>query len=353
MAKRKKADPLGNALANHAQDETTYGQDFVDLPGGITGGIARLVDAKIGEYKTGANKGKPFLYMAGVVLEPKEAPNIVKAWQNGKVQVVSSEKLNVQGQRTSLMLPLCKTSRRDGETTTMDENIGKALNEVRKVGGEDCTESIDTPEDLEAVLEALKEAGPYFKFSTRSSDPTEAYPTQMVWESWRGSKDLEDYVPEEGDDVIDDTEEGEEPDTDEDDSAEEEDLDALGADADQDDEASQEYLTGRAKKVGLDPDDYEDWTSLADALTEGASDPDDKEDEEESEDEELDGEEEEDRAPEKEEVYLYKPPKHRKSIQCEVTAVFAGKQTCNLKSLDDEKVFKAVPWDKLEGDEDE
>ena len=30
-----------------------------------------------------------------------------------------------------------------------------------------------------------------------------------------------------------------------------------------------------------------------------------------------------------------------------VTAVFAGKQVVNLKSLDDDRRFKSIPWDKL------
>ena len=44
---------------------------------------------------------------------------------------------------------------------------------------------------------------------------------------------------------------------------------------------------------------------------------------------------------------MFRPKGARKDVEVEVTAVFAGKQTCNLKRLDDGKVYKGIPWDRL------
>jgi hypothetical protein len=101
-------------------------------------------------------------------------------------------------------------------------------------------------------------------------------------------------------------------------------------------------LSEKAEEAGIDPNDYATWTEVAEAI-EGAG-------EEEEEEEEEDNDEKDDTPfePEKEEVYLFKPPRARKAIECEVTAVFPRKKSCNLKSLDDGKVFKGVPFDKLE-----
>ncbi len=61
MAKRTKKSGLSvKSFKDHARDETEYGMEFIDLPGGITGGIARLVDAKLGVYAKGNNAGENF-----------------------------------------------------------------------------------------------------------------------------------------------------------------------------------------------------------------------------------------------------------------------------------------------------
>lgn len=297
MAKRKKSSLLGKHLKAHNKDETNYGMEFIDLPAGITGGIAKLVDAKVGVYKTGDNEGEQFLYLGGVVVEPKVVTATEKVFQDGKVVVLSVREVDIAGQRTSKMVPLCETSKQDGTVVTQDENVSTALNELRKLGGEGCTENVNTDEQLLEFLEDLKGQGVYFKFSTSARDPSAAYPTQRVWENWLGAKDLEDYEPEEDEDIDDDTED---PD---DDKPEEDDPEP--DDDDEDDEEDPE-----------DDDDDDDW------------------------------------APEKGESYNFKPPKARKFVEVKVTAVFSSKETCNVMNVATEKIYKGVSWDKLSGDDD-
>jgi len=102
---------LGNKLAEsfdkHKDDETRYGGGS-DLPKGIEGGIAQLVDCKFDTYKTGDNKGEFFFYAAGIVKAPKEV---------GGVPIV--------GLRTQIgPEPLCDTPDRSRKTNRRSLVVG-------------------------------------------------------------------------------------------------------------------------------------------------------------------------------------------------------------------------------------
>ena len=156
----------------------------------------------------------------------------------------------------------------------------------------------------------------------------------MVNEVWNGA--CPDYTEGEVEDAVDesDEEESEEEDEETDDASEEHSLSKLGELADAEDDDATLQLTEKAEENGLDVNDYDAWSDLATAL------------------ENIDEPEDNVVAPEKEEVYGYRPPRHRKDVECEVTAVFASKETCNLKNLDDGKAYKGVPWSKLVSDEE-
>ena len=354
MAKRKKASGLSGLLKSHASDETNYGTDFTDLPPGIKGGIAELIEAKIGNYQTGANEGEQFIYLAGVVRKPDVVQGVVrKMFKDGKVQIVNVEDVEVKGQRTSIMLPLCNTG--EGKRAkTDDENVQNALNELRKLGGEDCTVTVEDDKTLIALLEELKDQGILFKFSTSDSTPTKEYPEPRVWENWFGAvdedeaglDDEEEEDPEEEEEVEEEAEEEEEGDDAEEDKIP---FEELGEAADTGDDEAEARLTELAGENDLDPDEYPTWAELATALASPDLEGEVKGEEEEEEEEENSEEEADD--PEKGEVYLYKPPKARKAKEIEVTAVFPGKKTCNVKQLEDGKVHKSVSWDDLKGEE--
>lgn len=364
MAKRTRKSGLKvNPYKAHAQDETEYGTDFINLPGGITGGIAQLVEAKIGTYAGGDYKGEKFIYFGGVVMEPKTAINTLKVFKDGKIQVMSTKEIEVKGQRTGMTMPLCDTTKSDGKGSRIlvstDENIGLALNELRKLGGPECTAEIENEETLVQVLEALKEEGPFFKFTTNYKKPTKEYPTpDSAWENWFGAKGLEDYEPEEEDDV-DESAGSEEPegakaggaDTSDDDSspnpaalAETADEVDENDDATESAENAQRELSELASSVGISKraaDAMDTWDELASAITEAS-------DSEPADEEPKGGDEDPNWVPQKEEVYKFKPPRARNAVEVMVTTVNKEAQTVTAKSLENEKVYKAVPWSKLE-----
>lgn len=358
MAKRRKQSNLkANPYKAHAQDETEYGTDFIDLPGSITGGIAQLVEAKVGTYSKGKNEGEKFVYLAGIVVEPKVVVDTPTVWKDGKVQVLDTKEVEVKGQRTSQTLPLCNTITSKGKVVTADENIGTALNELRKLGGDECTAGVESEETLVQVLEALvgpdKNEGPFFKFGTSSGTPNAEYPVPRVWEKWFGAKGLEDYEPEEEDDVEENEETGggdvEDPGETTPNADSVPDLAVLTATADEVDdnndyteaaEEAQRELSKLASLVGVDPESIDSWSGVAEAIA-GASGSESKDNEPEGVDPNW--------VPKKEEVYKFKPPRARKPIQVMITAVFEKGQTVTAKSLEDQKkIYKGVAWSKLE-----
>lgn len=220
MQSAKSKFSLRGAVKAHAHDETDYGRQFVDLPA-IDQGIAQFKEGKIGVYKSGNNKGEMFLYLAGVVVEPKVATKITKVWDSkenggkGGPKIVETKEIEVEGQRTSLTLPLCDTKKGNGEVVSGDENVAAAINELRKLGGDECTSVLEGCESEDAAKEAIEdlckslvEAKIFFKFSVRAKEPTKDHPEGGTWpHNWYGSRGLEDYQPETTDDVQDNTEE--------------------------------------------------------------------------------------------------------------------------------------------------
>lgn len=344
LASKLASKKFREAFESHKGDETNYGGGG-DLPEGIEVGIAQLVECKFDTFEKGKNEGELYFYAAGIVVKPKEHNDIL-----------------VEGLRTSIMEPLCETPGRSRESE--EEHLEWILNELRKLGIE--TSELD-PDDLETTVEALKEEKPYFRFRTWKGEATEQFPNPRVNHQWRGVCEFE---PEDDDDVQDDTEDKEAPKpeakptkptakaekevakpkpgakakAEKPEPVEEEDIATLGELADggedEENEEAQRRLTELAETAGIDVEDeaYDSWTAVANALAEAGGDEDESGDDE-GEDEEW--------TPEKGEVCFYKPPKARKAVECEITAVFAGKETVNLKSLDDGKSFKSVPWDKL------
>lgn len=370
MAKVQKntlGSKLNNSLKKHAKDETDYGTEYVDLPPGIKGGIATFTEGKIGTYKSGTYEGEQFCYLAGVIVSPKEITYAPKTFSEGKVVVLPLETVKVEGQRTSIMIPMCDTKNAKGEVTDADAHIERMMNEVRKIGGEKCTANIVSDEGLVALFQTLAEVGPIFKFGTTSSEPNEAYPTPRVWENWHGAKGLdeEDDPTDDEDDVDDNTEEEEVEDEAEDQEVEEEEeeeedeemtpeaLVALGVTADTDETKeggnAVAQLNQFAADEGFDPNDYETFELLAEALVNEAEDVlKDAEDEDEDEEDEEEDEENEVDTPVVGEIKNFKPKGARKLTEVEVKTVNNAKQTCTLMRLSDQKKYSNIAWDRLE-----
>ncbi len=399
----KSSVDFNKALKKAKEKPVEYRREMRNLPGGISGGVARLVEMKFGIYKEGQYKGKEFFYAAGVVQEPLTALEVVKTWEQGDnpkgkgvVKILASREVKVFGARTSIMVPLCQLKENSrGEVSTVQDQVNRMMGYVRGVGGkntEDICEDVESKDDLLPIFEQLKEAGPFFNFSTRSTDPTKEYPNPRVFEEWHGGVGLEDYVAEEVEGVTETEEEGGEEAAEEtevegegDDeggggkktatSEEEEDLDALAATADDDDmegkgqEEAQERLTELGKKVGLTSKQLKDASTFAEVvelIREKDSGAEMEEEGEEAEEEEAAEEEEETPEPwkpAKGEVCLRnhldkagkvmvskKTGKKMKPTECVIVSIDAKKKTCTLKDNTDKKtLYKDVPLAHLDG----
>lgn len=326
MAKKAKGSLLDKSLQSHAEDETDYGPNMTDCPPGIKGGVARLSKAHVGTFSSGDNEGERFVYLGATVIKPEEHTYVPKVFEDGTRKNLKPVTVQTRGLLTSPgTFPLCEDSRGD-----QDENVAKAMNEIRKIGGDECTSDVSSLKDLEGMLKDLLEEKPYIGFSTKASNVGSKYPEERTWENWSGAVD---YDEEEGDDDPEEEEEDEEEEGEE--ESEEEDLTALAALADdEEDEDAQTKLEMLADKCELDSDNYKSWADLAVAIENSA-----EEDEDEDEDEEG--------PPEKGQIYSYRPPKTKSDVTVEITQVIKTKEICNVKAVEDGKSYKGVPWSKL------
>lgn len=356
------------AVKEHAQDDPKYGR--IDLPPGIMNGVAKLTKLYFDTYKTGSNKGGDYLRGEGVVAFPK-----VVMTENGE--------MNVEGQTTSVMFACCDKKDSKGKVVKdLDENIAAMLNLLKIMGiDKDELEAAGEEEGgLEAIVEALQEARPYFKFTTSpkyDQNDTKKETVTGVWENWHGVKGLEDYDPETSDDVEDETGKGAKADIEEDEKPakngkptakkgkekepepeaadEEVDLDALAEVADDDDNEdstdAQKQLKDIALEAGLSKKWVEDvaknWTAVAERIKEKQAEAGEGE-EAAVENEETDKEEEA-KEPTEGDIVKYKGAKDKKATEYEVTAVDAKKKTVNLKQIDDGKSkYLGVKFDDVE-----
>lgn len=306
------------AYEKHKDDEVVYSRGG-DLPAGVVG-VAQLVDVHFGTYGKETNHaGDYFFYAAGVVVSPETHGG-----------------LRVQGLRTSHTEALCDTPESQGKKKTQEDHVSYMLNEFRKLG----VEPKDYPNFLQDVEEtiapALVEAAPHFRFRTWSMDGSD-----FVNHDWQGVCDYDEE--EESDGVVDGTAENDGTQVDPEDLEGDDvplDRAALAALADEGDEDAQAKITELADAVGIDTDDYATWVEVDEAITA-------TEGEEGEEEEEGEGVEEEKEDPEKTEVWRYKRPGTKKLTDYVVMTVSKVNKTVSLKSLDDQKSFKNVPWSKL------
>lgn len=358
---------FNSAVKDHADDPTDYGSQ--GLPPGITNGIAQLTECKFDEYKSGQNEGEVYFRCEGVVIEPHSITDVNDP----------EKEIEVRGRKTSIMIPCCQTETQKGKITTQEENIARVLNALRMLGGEDFTAGIESAEDLEGLAETLREAKPYFKFSTSVRKPMKAGDAPGVWENWYGAKGLEEYTPPDVDEVEEEKPEpstkttkpqmngkkaetpparmanptkgkkAKEPEPTPD--VEDADVNALAEAGDSGDADAANTLREMALAAGVsesDVDGADNWAEVAAlimSLNEGA---------------EVNAPEgaaeqgaAEEYTPSKGDITLYTvvdpKKKTKKKVECEVVEVFPKNKTAKLKNLDNPKVtYEKVAWDKLE-----
>jgi hypothetical protein len=382
----KLGDRLRKAHEEHKNDETEF-SNFGDLPAGINGGIARLVDCKFVQIKADAKKnaGEWMFYAAGTVVSPKEF-----------------EGQRIEGLRTQISEVLCDTP--DASRKTVDDHLKWIYNELRKLGVNTAEMEF---EDLEPTVAVLLEAHPYFKFRTWKGEMQKTGPyagrEPRVNHQWLG---FTEYTPDEdpgaGTEDETATTEDSEPSTNGDGAVEEApppkgrkltagpakmppsgvnsdrvvevggkrvagpkaapafddqgDIDTLVKRAKKGDEAARQELAELAVANGADPDEVENagsWDEVAE-MTKGKVAATEEEEVAEQEPEA----EEEDRPPQKGELWFYKPldPKtqrpQKKALECEITNIYPPsknfpKGACDLRSIDTRAVYRGAPLDKL------
>jgi len=327
-----------------------------NLPTGIEGGIAQLVDCCVKKIKGGkSNAGELMFFAAGVVVSPEEV--------NG---------VHIKGLRTSIMEPLYDTPTRGRKT--FGEHLDWVLNEMKKLGADLSEVSED---ELEGVMADLKEAKPYFRFRTWSGSKQEIVKDGNKWKvgdksylseaaakaanpyagreptvnnTWGGTKGLEDYVSEEPEGaVVDETtsDAAEEAEEAEEAAAEVEeggdnDLSELAEQADGGDEDAQRELEKLAKAADVDAANIATWAEVAEAIQAAGSG-------EEAEEAEEEAEEAEPTIPNKGDVYSFKAKGKKKAVDHEVVAVLPKAKTVTLKNLDDGSMLKGIAWSELVG----
>ena len=306
----------------------------VELPHGIEGGIAKLVDCKFGIYKSGKMEGEFYFLARGIVVSPK-----------------LHEGMPVEGLSTMIMEPVCDTPTYSRKT--IDDHVKWVLNELKKLGADTAEISA---EELETLVGVLKDSQPYFRFRTWRGEATEAFPNPRTQHQWQGH--IPNYSPEVVDDVQeeDDEEAPEAFETESDptpapakktqqggtQSTTEPDLSLvmeLAELADADDEDAAEQLTELADQLGMsdeEKEEFDTWTEMAEEMLNRGN------------------TQEEEETPEKPEIQKgdivsYVPPGWDEPEEMEVKTVNVKRQLVTLESLADGEVYKGVAIAALEG----
>jgi hypothetical protein len=329
----------------HKNDEVRYG--IVNLPSGITGGVAQLVNAKWDKYKSGKNKDQPYVLLRGIAKTPVEHANVL-----------------VQGQGVMQMIPLCDTPDRklNGEPGTLEAWYSELLNEFRKLGVDTAATEFN---DIDGILQMLEKDKPHFRFSTRGWTPPKTAqnqnPSEMVFTQFDGVCEFSDNGQAEASGVRDGTASVGAGESDAPPSSESEvsdDLETLLAQADADDADAQVKIRELAAEAGIDQEtiDSDDttWAGLVELIGQvrGGS--------EEGEGEAAKEPEPEPFKPEKGQTFKYqlkgkdKKPLKGGPVKVEVLSVNTTKETVTLKNLATKKPvlgadnkLLAVPWAEL------
>ena len=162
---KKNGKRLGQFHESIKAEEVQDG--YAQLPAGIVNGIAQLTDAKIGQYQSGVFKDEYYFQAKARVMEPAE--------HNGAP---------VRGALTMIMEPLCDTPNK--KRKTLEEHYKFVVDTIKSLSVDIKDTSIH---DLDTIIEAVKEAKPYFRFSTWIGKPTAQQPNPQVQSQWHKAVD--------------------------------------------------------------------------------------------------------------------------------------------------------------------
>jgi hypothetical protein len=224
-----------------------------------------------------------------------------------------------------------------------DDHWGWLSGMLQQLLDEDFADLDDNPEELKELLDRVNDERPCTTTAIKRNDQgyINAYIQELVDEDDDDESDEEEDESDEGDeeDAEDSEEDEDESDEDDDSEADEDETDyaSLGEAADEGDKSAIKELKAAAKEAELDPNDYETWADLAEALGEPEEDDDSDEESDEDEEEELE-------PLVKGDPCFYKPKGKRKPIECEVASVNKSKETYKINEVDGDGSW-TVLWD--------
>lgn len=145
------------------------------LPAGIENGIAQFNNCKLGTYASGPNKDQPYATVSGTCVFPE----------------FHTDGTKTKGLPTYMTFPLCATGQAGTEGYKSEEdNFGEFQNCLKGLlGPGDHTEAV-SGENLEATIQALNEARPYFRFRTWAYAKDEIVEANGGFEVWRKGRKL-------------------------------------------------------------------------------------------------------------------------------------------------------------------
>lgn len=192
-------------VTKHAADAPKTG--FQNLPPGILGGVAKLTsivfkqfdaNTKQKKYDGSSAVGEWYYQASGVVMSPNT------------VTLKDGQVAQCAGLQTRTTLPLCDV-KRGGKLVTKAEMIRRAMDEMKLLANNQyvfCDANRNPRPVNEQLLEQVASTlvklsaspppgkhGLFFRFDTSQGEATKEFPNPMVFENWRGSAGLENYVP--------------------------------------------------------------------------------------------------------------------------------------------------------------
>ena len=357
--KKMQGTPFAKHVSEAAKKEINYGPE--QLPPGIKA-VCQISDIGLKEYErdtkmmTADGKsaaGWYYMYAVGVIVEPE-----MHVYPDGVERKIAGKQV-----RINIPCVSTKTKGNPPKVTTQEEYCDKIMQEIGKLTSPEFIADASF-EQIPDMLESIKEAKPYFNFSTsvkaeskeKNADGTPKYPAG-VWENWNGNRGLESYTGPDAQAATtqDQTGGGDTggggstavpPDDDQ------PDLDALVAAATDGDQEAIDKLTELATAVGVEIGPEQDapantingapdWPTVKGWIEAGGA---------------PEPEGEKTWEPTVKAVVKYKtfvdpkkgPKSAKKTFDCDVTKVDKAKRTVDLKNLTGGAVYKAVPFDEVE-----
>jgi hypothetical protein len=148
---KKIANRVRGAVKQHASDPIDWGGGGLQLPPGILGGTMEVEECRFEFTPATAkrNAGEPRLRISFAVLTP-EFHNDPR----------TGNEVKVRGRHHYEFFNICDTENNDGKRTTLEENVIRAMNALKKLAGEDAFGPDSDEEIMEEIAKHIENQKP-------------------------------------------------------------------------------------------------------------------------------------------------------------------------------------------------